>query len=76
MAPRRQVELYRLTAATIAVSTENGKDSRIQIPGDSVITLVTNLVGSAEPNRQVEIQWLGRTLRVFAADILECGIRI
>jgi hypothetical protein len=72
--PYRQ---YRLNTDTIAVlASGDGKSTSLQIPAESTITVLEGLTDSDMPNRQVRVQWIGKTLRMFAVDVLERGERV
>jgi len=68
---------FRLKADTIATTADsNGKETPITVPTDSTIAVLEGLNETAEHNRRVEVQWLGKTLQMFAADILERGVQV
>ena len=77
MSPQSSRIRFRLKAETIAVvSAGKGKGTTTLIPADATIAILDDLNETIEPNRRVEVQWLGKTLQMFAADILERGERI
>jgi hypothetical protein len=75
-APQPQYRKFRLKSATIAAFVENGKLNTIHLPPDSIIAVLDGLYQSTEPNRQVSVQAQGKTLKMFAIDILERGAKV
>jgi hypothetical protein len=77
MFPERARARFRLKAETLAVLADaDGKGTIFEVPADATIAVLNDLHETAEANRTVEVQWRGKTLRMFAADILERGERI
>ena len=70
------VRQYRLKDTTIAIVSENGKDLGIRVPANSTITVFDSLTESKIPNQEVQVQWIGKDLRMFAADILDRGEQV
>ena len=65
---------YRLKAETIATAADvDGKETVVHIPANATIAIADDLHETVDPNRKVEVQWLGKTLQMFAVDILERG---
>ena len=75
MSPRRERRDYILNAATIATLHQHGRRSIVHVPAGALITVCGPLNESKEANRQVEVEWQGQTLKMFAVDILERGER-
>ena len=74
---RVKASKYRLTTATIALLVSgDGKSRSMQVPAESTITVLEGLTESDIPNRQVQVQWIGKRLRMFAVDLLERGERV
>jgi hypothetical protein len=67
---------YKLNSPTIALVLEGGKQIMLHVPTGSTITVLDSLTSSRLPNRQVEVRWLGKSLLMFAADILERGEKL
>ena len=68
---------FKLKTTTIAVSLEGGKKIAVQIPVDAVIVVTDKApVDAAERNRQVTVEWDGKTFTMFAIDIWQRGIRV
>jgi hypothetical protein len=69
----KPVQQYRLKDATVAIVSEGGRDLVIHVPAGSTVTVVDSLRESDRPNRDVRVRWIGKDLRMFAADILHRG---
>ena len=67
---------FRLNTATIAASFEDGKERVLYIPAGAEIVATDSLDGDGQLNREVNVEWEGTTLIMFAVDILERGERI
>jgi hypothetical protein len=78
MSPQFGRARFRLKAETIALVPDDagGNGTTVQVPADATIAVLDDLHETSEANRRVDVQWLGKTLQMFAADILERGERI
>ena len=66
---------FRLKGAAIAASFEDGKEQVLYIPAGAEIVVAGSL-GDGPTNREVNVEWEGKTLTMFAVDLLERGERI
>jgi hypothetical protein len=72
--PQSARSRFRLKADTIATAADvDGKETVVHIPANATIAVVDDLHATAEPNRTVAVQWLGKTFHMFAADVLDRG---
>jgi hypothetical protein len=77
MSPQSARARFRLKREAVAVvPTAHGKETIFTVPANATIAVLDDLHNTTEANRTVEVQWLGRTLQMFADDILERGERI
>ena len=67
---------FRLKTATIAASFEDGKEQVLYIPAGTEIVVTGSLNNDGSFNREVSVELEGKTLTMFAVDILERGERI
>jgi hypothetical protein len=67
---------FRLNAPTIAIITENGKEEMLTLQDGEEITVMGRLDASQTQNRQVEVEWNGQRLKLFAIDVLDRGERV
>jgi hypothetical protein len=74
MAPRTFRASFRLKASTLACTIANGTSGVVDLPADAQITLIGRLDESDVPNRQVEIEWNGQRLKMFAVDVQDRGV--
>ena len=73
MAPQPQFHKFRLKSETMAVVVEAEKSTIIRLPPGATVTVLDGLNDSTEPNRQVEVEWQGKSFKMFAVDILARG---
>jgi hypothetical protein len=76
MAPNPFRSKFRLKAATLAIATENGENRMVRLEDGEEITVLNRLDESRELNRQVDIEWNGKRLKMFAIDVLDRGERV
>ncbi len=77
MAPQIFRVRFLLTKDTIGIVADTeGKGTIMEVPSGATIAVMDALNETGEPNRRVEVQWLGKTLDMFAADILERGVKV
>ena len=68
---------FKLKTRTIAVSLEGGKKIAVAVPVNAEIVVTDKLpVDHTDSNRQVTVEWAGKTVAMFAIDIRERGDRI
>ena len=60
---------FRLNTATIAASLEDGKEQVLYIPAGAEIVVTGSLDDDGPINREVSVEWEGKTLTMFAVDI-------
>ena len=65
-------ETYRLTSATIALFSEEGRQVARFIPFGGLIHVRHSLDG----NSLIEVVWEGQTVMMFAQDVLARGERV
>jgi hypothetical protein len=71
-------ERYRLRTTTIATGIDNGMKTAFEIPAGEHIVVLERVQEHPwdERTRQVEVEWDGRPVRMFAVDIRERGLRM
>jgi len=62
---------FRLNAETVAIETIGDKRCAIQVPADSVITVISG--PAPDGGRFVEVQWESHQIVMFAVDIQRRG---
>lgn len=66
-------ERFRLNTPTLAILNQDGKDLPLTVPAGAIVKLVN---GPLNGNRFVDIEWDGKTITMFAADIRERCVRL
>lgn len=62
---------------TIALSLQGGKKIAVAVPVDAEIVVTDEVpVDHADRNRQVSVEWDGKTVTMFAVDIRDRGVRV
>ena len=61
---------FKLTTATVAIDSHEGKRVIITIPADTTVKVVS---GPTTGDRMVDVLWEGRIVVMFAIDLKERG---
>ena len=66
---------FRLKSATIATVIQDGKWTAVQIPSGAEVSAIGAIPvqESDGKHQQIEIQWQGRTMKMFLVDLQERG---
>jgi hypothetical protein len=70
-------ERFKLRIMTIAVIRDGARDTAVYLPEGAELIVTDQLsVSSNDANRQVSVEWDGKTMKMFAVDIQERGERM
>jgi len=64
---------FKLSTATVAIDSSEGKRVAITIPADTTVKVVS---GPTTGDRMVDVLWDGRVVVMFAIDLRERGTHV
>ena len=68
--PPQAGKRYRLKNSTLAIMVHNGQHLPLTVPVGSVVQVAA---GRLNENRLVDVEWQGKPLKMFAADLRNRG---